>query len=117
MEGHLTVMKALVSHCADDPISRRHLCVDIDASDHLFTTSLMWAARRGSLAMVKFLVSEGADISLTDAKHKTAIDIARMHHYDRITAYLSRALKREKALKRMKRKMEMMMCALPFSAG
>jgi len=63
----------------------------LDAQDDDGMTALMYAARRGNLAVVKELVLCGADDTLADNSHKgkTALDYAEAAGHLRVVDYLS----------------------------
>lgn len=63
--GHLDIVEMLIAHYAY-----------IDAETPNKTTPLMLAARRGEMNVVKFLIAEGADISLKNMLGWTAYDFA-----------------------------------------
>jgi len=70
--------------------------IEINAIDeHLFSyTPLMWAASMGHLAMVKYLVQNGADMSLVDEHGETALDLAKESGHDEVVEYLERVMKK-----------------------
>lgn len=63
--GNLDIVELLIAHYAY-----------IDAETPNKTTPIMLAARRGEMSMVKFLIAEGADISLKNMLGWTAYDFA-----------------------------------------
>ncbi|MBC3874335.1 ankyrin repeat domain-containing protein [Undibacterium flavidum] len=63
--GNLDIVELLIAHYAY-----------IDAETPNKTTPIMLAARRGEMSMVRFLIAEGADISLKNMLGWTAYDFA-----------------------------------------
>lgn len=63
--GNLDIVELLIAHYAY-----------IDAETPNKTTPIMLAARRGEMSVVKFLIAEGADISLQNMLGWTAYDFA-----------------------------------------
>ena len=67
------VLHSLKQVAADRDMSVQALLKSYIGQGARQTTSLMWAAQDGYLAMVRFLVAEGADIHLRDANGWTAL--------------------------------------------
>jgi hypothetical protein len=61
---------------------------DINLKDRQGTTALMWAVLKGNKDMVLLLVKAGANLTARRNDGDTALDIARLWHYDDVTRIL-----------------------------
>jgi ankyrin repeat protein len=71
------------------------LGADVNAGDHDGNTAVHHAASRGDTAMIKFLVSKGADVKKINRSGQTTIDVAngpvqRTQPYPETIALLAR---------------------------
>jgi ankyrin repeat protein len=64
--GFLPAVKFLVEECG----------ADVDVRDHEGNTALHNAAARGDVAMIEYLVSKGADVTLVNREGQTTADMA-----------------------------------------
>jgi hypothetical protein len=55
----------------------RSLGMDVNQANSMGITALMGAANRGSDDIIRFLVDEGADLTVQDNEHRTALDWAK----------------------------------------
>ncbi|KAI3392716.1 hypothetical protein diail_5273 [Diaporthe ilicicola] len=72
--GHLEIVKIILSHFADRPKEEKQAL--LDAQNEFGNTGLHWAALGGHLELVKLLVAEGASPALANDKNYVPLDSA-----------------------------------------
>ncbi|KAL1871094.1 ankyrin repeat-containing protein [Diaporthe australafricana] len=72
--GHLEIVKIILSHFADRPKEEKQAL--LDAQNEFGNTGLHWAALGGHLELVKLLVAEGASPAVANDKNYVPLDSA-----------------------------------------